>query len=147
MVTVPINYWAVLAAAVAQIVLGSLWYGPLFGKSWAGLIGWTPEAMETMKRDPKGKAKMMRGYIFMAVGAFLMAWILDHAIIFASAYLLITGVAAGLAVGFLNWLGFIAPILLSSVLWEGKPWKLWFINASYYLVGLLVMGTILSLWR
>jgi hypothetical protein len=31
---IPINYWAVLAAALFTIALGFLWYGPLFGKSW-----------------------------------------------------------------------------------------------------------------
>ena len=144
---VPINYMAVVVAAIVQMVLGYLWYGPLFGKPWAKLMGWTPESMEAMKHDPKFKKSMSRNYGIMIVGSLLMAWILDHAIVFASAYLLISGITAGFAVGFLNWLGFIAPVTVGSVLWEGKSWKLWFLNAGYYLVGLLLMGAILALWQ
>lgn len=50
-------------------------------------------------------------------------------------------------VGFWNWLGFVAPVTLGGVLWEGKPWKLWGLNNGYQLLSLLVMGVILALWR
>ncbi len=141
MVPVPINYVAVLVSAVFMMVLGYIWYGPLFGKQWIALMGWTREAMqEAMK---KGMAK---NYAIMALGALLMAFVLDHALIFGSAYMNISGYPAGLEVGLWNWLGFIAPVTVGSVLWDGKPWKLWFLNAGYYLVGLLVMGVILAVW-
>ena len=29
-----INYWAVLVSAIASMAIGSLWYGPLFGKQF-----------------------------------------------------------------------------------------------------------------
>ena len=35
-------------------------------------------------------------------------------------------------------------LLSGVVIWEGKPWKLWFINAGFYLVSLLAMGTVLA---
>ena len=144
---VPINYLAVIVGAVIQMVLGFLWYGPILGKPWMAIMGISPEAMAQGKNDPKFKRMMMRNYVLLAIGAFLMAWILDHALIFASAYLGISGVGAGLAVGFLNWLGFIAPLSLGPVLWEQKPWKLWFINAGYYLVSMLVVGVLLAVWK
>ena len=31
--------------------------------------------------------------------------------------------------------------------WDGKSWKLWFINSGYYLVSLLLMGSLLSVWK
>ena len=37
----PINLAAVLAAALAAFVLGFLWHGPLFGKLWMRLMGFT----------------------------------------------------------------------------------------------------------
>ena len=45
---------------------------------------------------------------------------------------------------FFNWLGLIAPVTLSPMLWEGKSWKLWFINSGYYFVSLPVTGVILE---
>jgi hypothetical protein len=32
-----VNFLAILAAAVANLLLGFLWYGPLFGKPWMKL--------------------------------------------------------------------------------------------------------------
>ncbi|MBI5644836.1 DUF1761 domain-containing protein [Candidatus Kaiserbacteria bacterium] len=141
---VPINYLAVIVAAIANMVLGFLWYGPLFGKTWSHLMGWgemTPDKMAAMQK----KARL--GYAVSFVGALVMAFVLAHALVFASTYLKVEGVHAGLAAGFWNWLGFVAPVTVGAVLWDGKPWKLWFINAGYYLVTLLIMGEILALWK
>lgn len=142
MVEVPINYISVVGAAVASMVLGFLWYGPLFGKKWIALMGFTQEQMSAAKK--KG---MTKSYAFMAVGSLVMAYVLAHALVFASAYMQVSGAMAGLLVGFWNWLGFIAPVTLGSVLWEGKSPKLWVLNNGYYLVSLLVMGVILALWQ
>ena len=35
---VAVNYLAVLAAAIASMVIGFLWYGPLFGKQYMALM-------------------------------------------------------------------------------------------------------------
>ena len=137
-----VNYFAVLAAAVASMVVGFLWYGPVFGKQWIALMGFTKEAMDAAKQ--KGMAK---AYILMTVGSLVMAYVLAHGLTFGNAYLNMYGVAAGLQGAFWYWLGFVAPVLLGAVLWEGKSWKLWFLQAGYYLVSMLVMGAILASWQ
>ncbi len=136
---VPVNYVSVVLAAVANMVLGFLWYGPLFGKTWSDLMGWSKADMEAAKKKGMGKS-----YALMTLGSFVMAYVLAHSLVFASTYMNVSGVPAGLSVGFWNWLGFVAPVTIGSVLWDGKPWKLWFINAGYYLVALLLMGVILA---
>ena len=141
-VMVPINYWAVLIAAVASMALGFLWYGPLFGKIWMTLSGMTDETIALAKSKGMGK-----GYALSFLGSLVMSYVLAHAIVFASAYLQVSEVSAGLTAGFWNWIGFIAPVTLGTVLWDGKPWKLWFLNNAYQLTSLLVMGVILSLWK
>lgn len=137
---VPINYLAVVAAAAANMVIGMLWYGPLSGKQWKSLMGFTDESMKSMTMTP---AKAMVGG---AIAALVMAFVLAHALVFAAAYLKTGGVKAGLEVGFWNWLGFAVPLTLGAVLWEGRSWRLWFLNAGYWLVALLAMGIILALW-
>ena len=139
---VPINYLAVLASGIASMIIGALWYGPLFGKQWMALSGKTPADIKAAKA--KGMAK---SYALMFVGALVMAYVLAHALVFASEYLGAVGVAAGLMAGFWNWLGFIAPVTLGTVLLDGKPWKLSIRNTADYLVTLLVMGVILAMWR
>jgi hypothetical protein len=138
---VPINYVAVLAAAVVSMVVGFLWYGPLFGKMWIKGMGWTKADMEKAKK--KGMAKQ---YGLMFVGSLVMAYVLAHATVFAAAYTHMMGVPAGLMSGLWNWLGFVAPVTLGSVLWEGKSWKMWALNNGYYLVTLLAMGVVLAVW-
>ena len=139
MINVPINYVAVILAAVANMVMGFLWFGPIFGKQWIKMMGITPQQIEEAKK--KG---MTQSYIIAFVGSFITAWVLAELAVFVESYLLIGAVAAGLKAGFLGWLGFTLLPLLNSVAWEGKSWNLWFLNASYYLVALMVMGAIVS---
>jgi|GEM_PF-3896784 len=49
---VTINYWAVLGAGVAAVLIGFLWYGALFQKPWMRLMGFTFESMKAMKMTP-----------------------------------------------------------------------------------------------
>ncbi len=137
---VPINYLAVLVCAVLAMVLGYVWYGPIFGKTWMRLMG--------MDRESMGEGQnmgMLYGIQF--VGALIMAFVLAHTLTFAMAYLHTSGISAGLQTGFWNWIGLIAPVTVGMVLWEGKPWKLWAIIAGYWLVTLCAMGVILALWQ
>lgn len=139
---VPINFLAVLVAAISSMVLGFLWYGPIFGKTWMALSGVTQEKIVAGKSKGMGKA-----YVMAFFGSLVMSYVLAHALVFASAYLQASGVSAGLMAAFWNWLGFIAPVTLGTVLWDGKPWKLWFLNNAYWLFSLLIMGVILSSWK
>ncbi|HEY4488154.1 MAG TPA: DUF1761 domain-containing protein [Candidatus Paceibacterota bacterium] len=143
---VDVNVLAVLACAIAAMILGVLWYGPLFGKTWAQLMGWGSMTAEMLKEKQKGATP---GYIASFVGALVMAYILSHSIAFAASYPALASYShlqVGLTTGFFMWLGFVAPVTVGTVFWDGRPWRLWFINAGYYLVQLLVMGTILALW-
>jgi len=143
---VPINYLAVLVCGILAMALGMLWYGPLFGKQWMKLSGMPADAMERAKNDPKIKNKMYLGYAITFVAALVAAFVLDHALIFAEAYMGWRGVSAGLAVGFLNWIGFTVPSTLGMVLWEGKSWKYWWIVAGFWAVFLCLSGVILAVW-
>ena len=137
---VPVNYLAIIVSTILMMIIGYVWYGPLFGKPWSALMGFTPE-----HHAARGKS-MRTSYVIMAIGAFLMSFMLAHAVIFAETFMQIGGAPAGILVGIMNWLGFIVPVSLSIVLWDNKPWKLWFINVGYYLVGLVIIGAVLGLW-
>ena len=47
---VAVNRRAILVAAIVALIIGSIWYGPLFGNAW----------MKLMKFDPKEVAKMKK---------------------------------------------------------------------------------------
>jgi Protein of unknown function (DUF1761) len=130
-----INYAAVIVAALANYIIGSLWYGVLFTKQWKTLSGIS-------------EMKLVPGFIVLGlVASFLMSYVLDHALIFASGYMKMSGVGGGLMCGFFNWLGFIAPVTLGVVMYQKKSWMLWILDNAYWLLSLLVMGAILALWK
>jgi hypothetical protein len=51
-----VNYWAVLVCGIAAMAVGGLWYGALFGRTWAREMGFNTtdsEVLARMKRDSK----------------------------------------------------------------------------------------------
>lgn len=137
--SVPVDWMAIFIGTVSSVILGMIWYGPLFGKKWMELAG---IVMPTEKPSCK---MMIKPIVISLVGAFFMSYTLSFNIAFGNAYLGTSGMMAGLMASFWNWLGFVVPVLLSFVAWEGKSWKLWAIHAGYWLVLLAVMGKVISL--
>jgi hypothetical protein len=131
---VPVNYLAVLVAAIASYAIASLWYGVIFRKLWMQLTN-----ISEMKPAPVQMALPF-------VGSLVMSYVLTHSIAFGNAYVQTSGVSGGLMGGFFNWLGFIAPVTLMGVVYEKRPWKLWILDNGFWLLSLLVMGAILTAW-
>jgi len=132
-----VNYVAVLVAAIAGFVIGFIWYSPkVFGKMWMTLSGIDKEAKE------KEKKGMGKNIVFGFISTLVMSFVLAVFIGMAGANTL----AAGAQTAFWLWLGFIATVNLGSVLWEGKPFKLYVLNSAHWLVALLVMGEIIAVW-
>lgn len=134
-----INYLAILVSGIVAMFLGWSWYGPLFGKQWMMMSGMTMPSVIT----PEMKKGMMRGYIGTLVGALVTAFVLSNVLVAFDA----ATAGEALRVAFIVWLGFFVPTGMGMVLWEGKPWKLYFIHVSYSLVSLGLMSLILALWK
>ena len=133
---ITVNFLAVVVASVAAFAIGALWYGPLFGRQWRMLMGFGDEAMRSMAMTP-AKA-MTGGFITTLILVFVLANML--ALVGPSS------VGEALTLSFWIWLGFVATIMMNSVWYENRPWKLYFINAAHYLVALLVATYILAWW-
>jgi hypothetical protein len=130
----PINYLALLVAALARFLFGWLWYSPLlFGKTWMSLTNCNPDEMK--RRMPVVAPVDL-------ISNFIMAFVLVHAVHYAGA----TKAGLGAAVAFFNWLGFIATVLLMLNLYEKRPAKLWWINNGFQLISLLIMGAMVAVW-
>jgi hypothetical protein len=134
MTSVDVNWWAVIAAAVVNMAVGAAWYSPqLFGKQWAKVLG--------KKMDDMGDANI--GYAVTTIGALVQAWIFVHFIRYAGALTF----ARGAMIGFWLWLAFVAMVMATNIVFEGRSWKLWQINAGYFLVVLVINGGLLAAWR
>ncbi len=135
---ISVNLWAVLVAATFHMVLGSLWYGPLFGKAWMKAMGWDPNKVIDEKMKKEGQKAMM----LMVPNALLTAYILAHFVDYTVSVTWLEGAQTG----FWLWLGFQLTLIVQYVVFEGKTKKSAAINASYQLVGLMIMGAILAAW-
>jgi hypothetical protein len=132
---IPINYWAVLVAAIIRIAVGFVWYSPaLFLKPWQQLTGITQETMRA------GTAKAVA---IDAVASLVMAFALAN-IIGASG---ITDWLNGALAGFWVWLAFQAMLLITLWGYENRPLKLIAINLGNNLIALVLMGALLAVWR
>jgi hypothetical protein len=130
-----INYLRILVAAVASFIIGGLWYSPvLFGNYWLKQKKFSPQKMKNMK---KGAAL---GYFWGFIMAIITALVLDQFIQAIG----VTTISRGILVAFWAWVGFYLTTLVGSMIWEGNSKGLFFVNAGYWLVNLLVMGIVLS---
>ncbi|MCE9541343.1 DUF1761 domain-containing protein [Candidatus Kaiserbacteria bacterium] len=126
----------VVAAAVAHVIVGYLWYHPrVFGRAWTRLANISPEIAE------RGNKHMPLFTLAAFAAALVVAYVLH--MITAALGILTLGESLELATAL--WFGFVAPVLLGSVLWEHKPLKLYCINAGYWLASLVVMSVVLLL--
>ena len=134
-----VNYIAVFASAVVSMVIGFLWYSPiLFGEAWMKASGKTKKEIDSAKK--KG---MTSYYLAAFIATLLMAFILAYFV----QYVLAATFFEGMQAGFWIWLGFVAPVLLGSILWEGKSFSYYMINVFHYLATLMVMAGILAVWQ
>jgi hypothetical protein len=134
---VPVNYLAVLVAAISNMVIGGIWFGPLFGKMW----------MQTSGVKMGGK-NPTPSYIIAFVFALIAAYVMAHFVwLTAEGMGNVVTIASGATTGFWAWLGLVAPATSGMVTWEGRPWSYWFIVAGYWLVSLAAMGAIIAAWQ
>jgi hypothetical protein len=129
-----VNLLAVLAAAIVAMAIGAFWYSQnLFGKQWMKYSGISPDSINESQKDGM---KMRYGLAFLSllITSYILAAVID-----------ISGMTP-FSVAFLGWLGFSIPVFLNSVLWDGKSWQLFLINAGQMLTALLAMAIVFDFW-
>jgi hypothetical protein len=136
-----ISLTAIIVATLANFFIGFLWYSVLFGKAWA-------KEMNIPMDSRPAAGVMIKSLIMNLIGCFLLAYVFAHN---TAAWSFVPGIdqmstvvqIANAAV--FTWLGFFVPVSINTVAWEGKSWKLFFINTSYHLMMVLVSAVILHL--
>jgi len=132
-----INYWAVLAATVSSMVVGSVWYTPkVFGTYW----------MRVAKVSPSGVARDAVGPIVVTlVVSFVTAWVLAGATYLAWSFYGGGYLGNALLTALVLWAGFTAARFVTHDAFEGRPVGLTVLNAANELVTVLVMGLFVGL--
>ena len=127
-----VNWVAVIAAAVAGIVIGFVWYAPqVFGRRWAQASG--------IELPQPGQVQPVT-----YVGAVVTALVTAYILAVLSRGLGAATLGDGAIVGAVVWLGFVATWLASGVFFERRSTEWWAINAGQAIVSLVVMGAIIG---
>ncbi len=136
-----INYLAVLVCGIASMVVGFVWYGPLFGKAWMQIMGadsMNPEQKQAMQKNMWGM------YLIQFILSLITAGVLSYHIGNWA------GDASSIGIAVCTWFGFVMTTDAGAALWSGKPtkvaWKMFLISASAQLVTFIVIGAIIGTW-
>lgn len=134
---VQINIWAVVAAMVSSMVVGSIWYArSVFGNTWIKL------AKIDMKKNSQNVAVPI---LTTMVVSLITAYVLAHVTYLSYSFFEVTYLNAALTTAFWLWLGFVASRLITHDAFEGRPKALTALNLGNELATLLLMGLVIGL--
>ena len=128
-----INWLAVLAASLVGFVVGAIWYGPLFGKTWMQIVGLTPA--------DAANVSMPKIYSMCFVLQLIMS--VNLAMFLGTEATALTGSLYGFLTGF----GWIALAMAINAMFEQKSLQYMLINGAYWSIVFTLMGLILGAWH
>lgn len=161
------NFYIFFLAALVPMVVGFVWYGPLFGKAWMNQMGFTEESL----KDTNMVKTLVICYILSILIALALMPMVIHQMGVYSTLAGEPGFAEqsgdafayfenfvntygdrfrtfkhGAFHGVLNGLFLVMPILGTIALFEKKSFKYVAINSGYWIVTLAIMGGIICQW-
>jgi hypothetical protein len=160
-----VNFPILLLAAIVPMVIGFIWYGPLFGKSWMAESGMTPEKARS--------ANMVKIFSLSFLFCFLVAFTLQFMVIHQySVFSMVEGLSGeqaaladtwlkqgmdafgsnfrtfkhGMLHGFMAGIAFALPLIGLHALYEQRSARYVFIHAGYWTFSMMLMGGVICQW-
>lgn len=133
---VNVSILAVILATIAAMAIGSVWYGPLFGKKWMKLV-------KLSKKD--ADKNWQKPMLTMLIMALVQAFILSHFVVYSGYfYPDLNNIVLGAITGFWAFVGFALPAVLGNNMFARRPNELSTIEVGNQLVTLVAMGVIIG---
>lgn len=129
-----VNYLAILVAGLVPMIVGALWYGPLFGKRWLDLMETTEEEIA---RDFNPFTTYGVSFLLALATAFGLAVLLDG----------FSGVHHGVHAALVALIAFVLPVGYQTVAFEKRKTGLFGLNLGFNLVAILGQAILLSVWK
>ena len=127
-----LNYTAVVVTGFMAFALSLLWYSPLlFGNIWREL------------RDVPATPLPDWTFAFAPLREIITAFCLADLIV----RLRIMNWKSALGLGLWLWFAFYFVQLAGAVLWDNKPWQLGLVHGGDWLMKMLSMSVVLSVWH
>jgi hypothetical protein len=141
METLSVNYWAIGSGAILSMIIGGIWYGPLFGKKWIQLVGVNPDDVAARKKMQKSAGPLYAVQFLLTLFQIL---VLAHLVAD-------TQIAGGLERSIWIWAAFVIPTLAGAVMWTNErgqlKWTRFLIQGGYQLVMFIIFGLLLQFWK
>ena len=134
----PINFIAVLLAAVAGWLVGAVWYGVL-SKQWIAAVGWSEADMRGLEGGRTPMGPMILAIIAQLIMALMLAGIIGH---IGGMATIVTGLVSGVLV----WFGFVITTIAVNNAFQRKKAMLTIIDGGHWLAVLVVQGLVLGLF-
>ena len=130
-----INHLAVFVCALLSLVIGGLWYSPLFFfKAWQKEAGLSDEQV--------ARANPLKTYSL----TLFLAWIISYNLAFFLGDSK-TNWQCGLVAGLLAGVGWASTMFAIVSLFEQRSFKYLLINCGYITVYFALIGFVLGIWR
>jgi hypothetical protein len=130
MPAIEIQLLPIIVAAIADMVIGALWYSKLlFGKQWMKLANFSEKDTESTP---------VSQYLISTAAAFFLSFVLFQFINFAG----VTTNLEALQFSLWVWFGFGIAISISKQVFDAGNWGLYFIFYSYKLLSIIAMSLI-----
>lgn len=127
-----INYWAIVVTGIIAFILSLIWYSPfIFGKIWAE------------HRNAYTQSAPSWTMIFAPVRELIASYVIAILI----TRLIITDWKRAVRLILLLWLAFHAVGMAGAILWDNMSWQLGLVHAGDWLMKMLFMSIVLSLWH
>ena len=129
---IPINYLAVVAASLAAFVASAIYYMLLASRAARYSPAWADQgAAPPWKIAQEPVRALVTAAVVAGLAGAIGVRAIDEGVLLAGAL----------------WLGFPAILLAGSVIHENVPWQLAAIHAGDWLLKLLIITLIVTVWR
>ena len=131
-----INWGAVLVAAIVHWLLGWQWF-TVFADAWTAGLRMAPEELQAAKAHPN-----FGPYLIALLCNFLLAFAIARLLAGSESHNLFRGIRVGTLVGMAT-----AVAMVTELVFELRPRPFIVIAAGYPLVGCILMGIIIGVWK
>lgn len=135
-----VNYLAIIVAAVAGMLLGTLWYMPLFGRTWLRLMqrdNLTAEEAAKMNKDAMRAHGV--GFVMLLIVGFVISNMFAAFGPFAMSEVIFRALFVGI--------GVVATLGFMNHMYAGRPHKLFFIDYGFMVLTLVVIAVVIRLFN
>jgi hypothetical protein len=138
--SIAINYLSVVVGAVLAMIVGAIWYGPMFGKKWMEIVGVNESDMKKREEMQKKAGPL---YLVQFVLTLFQVLVLAHLIAD-------TTIVGGLERSIWIYAAFVMPTIAGSSMWtvdkREVKWARFLIQGGYQLVLFIIFGLLLQYW-